>query len=476
MLAEGSPAQREADAAAHPDQQSRLGRRIAYFLTAFFLSAAAGYLLVGMDPWLLVGAAAAVLVVITILMRPFAGLMLYTVIFLLRPAELYPVLAPLHIERIIGIAALCGLVLLRYIQQRRLAIDGSRQTILLLLFAAAALLSVPFAYWRAHAIQSYYEILKIVVFYMLVVHLVDTPRRLRIFTWVLLLLTGYIGATAFSAYLSGDAFFAQGIDRAVAGTSIGDNPNQLGTTMATTVPLLVLLAFHRPLGLWRHLWLFGALLLTATMAVTGSRASLLGFIGGLACIWWNTRHRLLLGAVGLMLLLGGFFLLPDQYKTRYSTITQSELDGSSQARLSTWHAGLQMIIDRPIFGVGIGCFGTAHASEYSPEARRSWLEAHSLYIQVPAEVGLTGALLFFAFLVEMLRLNRRTARALRDDPRWAFERLVLSGILAGVVVLLISGIFGHSMVRRTWYIYAGLGLAVARLYASSQEETAGSET
>jgi O-antigen ligase len=132
--------------------------------------------------------------------------------------------------------------------------------------------------------------------------------------------------------------------------------------------------------------------------------------------------------------------------------------------------GLRMVMDRPFFGVGIRCFGTAHAMNYSPGASRNWLEAHSLYVQVPAELGLVGAAVFFTFVFEFLRLNRRTARRLREaGERWRFERALLDALFAGFVVLLISGFFGHSLLRRTWYLYAGLGLVVQRLLAAPGE-------
>ena len=70
-----------------------------------------------------------------------------------------------------------------------------------------------------------------------------------------------------------------------------------------------------------------------------------------------------------------------------------------------------MVLDRPLTGVGIGCFKAAH------RIRDGWgLNAHNMYIQLLAEVGLISATILFVFLFEMLRLNRRTARLLAPDP------------------------------------------------------------
>lgn len=124
-------------------RETLLGRRIAYFLSAFVLCAAAGAALVGIEPWLLVALAAGLLFVIIILVQPFWGLLLYTLLFLLRPAELYPVLAPLHLERVIGLAALFGLLLLQYRQERRIVIDASRRRRVRRLPVAAPVASSP---------------------------------------------------------------------------------------------------------------------------------------------------------------------------------------------------------------------------------------------------------------------------------------------------------------------------------------------
>jgi O-antigen ligase len=211
--------------------------------------------------------------------------------------------------------------------------------------------------------------------------------------------------------------------------------------------------------------------LTFTLMVTGSRSGFIGFVGSMGYFAWQSRHRVVLGLVGIVLLAGLIVALPEQYQERYATITQSQLDGSSSARLQVWGKGLRMIRDRPLTGVGVDCFGAANAYGYST-GRRSWLESHSLYIQVPAEMGLIGAFAFFSFMFAFLRLNRRTARMLADDDDWSFEYALVQGMFAGYVALLFTGIFGHSMMRDTWYLYAALGLATQRIYLAERSRPA----
>ncbi len=457
--------------AARPDQwrgpppDSALGRRIAYFMAAALFSGIAGVAVAYVNPVLLIGGVLAIGIGLVILLQPFAGLLLYTCLFLLRPAELYPALGPLHIERVVGIVTLAAMFLAQQRRDGRFSIDGSRQTILLLSFMVAVLGSVPFAYWRYQAVQGFIEVIKTVIFYLLVVHLVDTRKRLQIFIVLFSVLILYIAGTAFVSYQQGTTFYAQGIERAVGNTSVSENPNSLGTTIAAAIPLFMLLALRAPTLWMKILFGLGVPLLISTLAITGSRASLLGFLGAAVYMWWMSRNRILVGIVGLTILVAGFLVLPEQYQTRYSSMTSGELDASSQGRVTVWKKGARMLVDRPFFGVGINCFGTANADSYSGEGRRSYLRAHNLFVQVFSEVGLIGGILFTAFMYQFLRINRRTSKMLAAaGGRWRFEREVLNAIFAGLVVLLVTGVFGHSLLRRTWYLYAAIGVSVWRLY------------
>jgi O-antigen ligase len=435
-------------------------------VAALITSAVAGIAVIHLPPLLLLGAVACALAVYIVLTRPFVGLVLYTCAFLLRPGAIFPVLQTLHIERVLGVLAFAGMYLEQHRTSGRILIDGTRQTRLLLLFVVPVLLSIPLAYWPSVAVHGLIEFLKVLVWYLLVVHLLNTPLRLRIYLSFFLTLVCYIAFDAFAAYCSGSAAFAQGIDRAEGQTGAGGNPNTLAATMAATIPVLLLLTFHKGLRWFRLLPAAGTFLLAVTMSVTGSRSGLLGFLGGLLFLWWGCRHRLLVGFLGASILVVGFLVLPDQYKTRYVTISSTELDGSSRSRVELWKRGLRMMSDRPLTGVGIGCFRIANAADYSTESWRSNLVAHSLYVQVAAETGVGGALVFFAFLFAVLRLNGRTARELgAAGASWRFEAVVLRGLAAGVFVLLITGVFGSSLLRHTWYVYAALGAAVTRLYA-----------
>jgi probable O-glycosylation ligase (exosortase A-associated) len=445
-------------------RETERGRRVVFGLGALLVSLAAGFVLVYFPPLILVGVLGVIAATALILMRPFLGLLFYAFLFILQPGELFPILAVLHLERIVGFLTLAGVVLIMYRRHGQLMLDASAQTRWLWIFTGSIALSVPFAFWREHAVNTFVDMLKIIGFYIMIVHLIDTRRRLHVFIWSYLILMLYLGVSSMFNYFSGHFLFAQDIDRAVGLTSAGGGPNELGTSMAVTLPIFLLLARGERTWKGKLAAVAGAGICVTAMVLTGSRASLLGCLAGLIYLWWRSRRRVLGAVIGVAMLVAGFILMPAQYKTRYETVTQSHLDASSHYRVLTWLTGLDMVADRPLFGVGAGCFGAARGMAYSGTMHRSWIEAHSLYVQVLAELGLVGTFCFFTFASQFLKLNRRTARALRDAPeRWPWEEALVGALFTGFIVLFVSGIFGHSLFRRTWYVYAALGLVLARL-------------
>jgi probable O-glycosylation ligase (exosortase A-associated) len=440
------------------------GRRALFALAAFLVSVASGFVLVYYPIVMLVGVLIMISACALIVLQPFVGLIFYSFLFILQPGELFPILAALHLERVVGVLTLAGIALTMFRRHGQLMMDASAQTRWLWIFTGSIALSVPFSFWRGHALATFMDMIKIIGFYIMIVHLIDTRKRLRIFLWTYLALMLYLAVSSMVNYFSGHYLFAQGIDRAVGLTSAGGGANELGTTMAVTLPVFLLLARHDPSRKGKLVAAMGALVCITAMIITGSRASLLGCLAGLVVLWWGSRHRVLGAVVGLTLISAGFALMPKQYKERYETVTQSHLDASSRYRVLTWMTGLNMVMDRPIFGVGAGCFGAARGMAYSNSMHRSYVESHSLYVQVVAELGLVGAFCFFSFAARFTKLNRRTAKRQLETPeRWTWEEALIQALFAGFIVLFVSGIFGHSLFRRTWYIYAALGLVVARL-------------
>jgi putative inorganic carbon (HCO3(-)) transporter len=86
-------------------------------------------------------------------------------------------------------------------------------------------------------------------------------------------------------------------------------------------------------------------------------------------------------------------------------------------RLAVWTAGFAMCVDHPLTGVGAGAFESVYGQHYIDRkgAGNIWRAAHSSYVEIAAELGVIGIILFIAILswaVTSLLKSRRVLNQL----------------------------------------------------------------
>lgn len=282
----------------------------------------------------------------------------------------------------------------------------------------------------------------------------DLDRLLRVFT---------IGG---AAYVAGSMLFA----RAGAGRLGGGSydPNDLGLFTVCTIPICIYLMrrsasfFDRLLGIAAL-----ALLITATV-LSGSRGGFLALLAVtvyallfLSSVRASKRWTVTVVAAGAMAITAG-----DGYWSRIRTVLAPQEDynweGKAEGgRIEVWKRGIGYMAQRPLLGVGVDQFDVAEGT-LSPLAVRQqygrgvrWSAAHNSYVQIGAECGVVGVVLFIALLLSALRLARRIGRtaASRDDR-------FLGQCFAAMVVGYIVGCTFLSQAYST-YLYFAIGMLVA---------------
>lgn len=253
---------------------------------------------------------------------------------------------------------------------------------------------------------------------------------------------------------------------------LGD-PNYFAQILLVVVPVALLLA-HRA-GSSRARWAgFGAAgLLAAAVALSYSRGGAMTLVIVVALSLVAMRiGATRLAALGLVALLAFAAVLPSDLGRRLGTITEilpgveghETLDPDSsfeKRKLVTTVAWLQFL-ERPILGVGAGNY-TTHFDRIAAEvgsATREYGETsvrqypHSLYLEVAAETGLVGLVVFGAAVVvsihALLRARGRFQRA--GDPAAADLSTAFAIAIAGY---LISSLFLHGDFQRyLWLLFA----------------------
>jgi O-antigen ligase len=152
---------------------------------------------------------------------------------------------------------------------------------------------------------------------------------------------------------------------------------------------------------------------------TGSRALLIGAAVLFLYVFFRssgaTRAKMIVAVP--ILLVGLVMMMPKQLRDRYTTLfekkdpsqlTASEIDasGSSDARLELLLDSITLTLNHPFFGVGPGNFQVAQngLAIQRGEPYGLWHVTHNTYTELSSEMGITGLLIYVAFLVQCWRV------------------------------------------------------------------------
>jgi O-antigen ligase len=423
-------------------------------------------------------------------MRFFLFLVVNAMLFI-RPGELVPAVGdwPIYLVCISACFLVSWPAVLELMRKRHPAQPP------VLACALGLLIAIPLsdlANARAELVLEHtFDFVKIVIYLVLLVSLVNTPARVRRFVgWIgafstvtaLLATVQYHGAIEISQEgqeTEAGADFATGRRRVrggfvqenfrdpetgqvvavqrMCGTGLFNDPNDLGLLLVTGIPIALFWLTRRELGLLRLLWLAPLALFVYALVLTHSRGSFLALLAGLGVLFWmrfGWRRSVVFGTAALPLLLALF-------AGRMTEISTGE--GTGQSRIQLWSEGLFMFRESPFWGVGMG--------EY---VARAQLVAHNSFIHCFAELGLFGGALFLgAFslaLLALVRLARHPERIAEVELRNMLPYLMalLTAFLVGILFL------SRSYVTPT-YTILGLSAAFVRVNAGEAGSTSARE-
>ncbi len=455
-----------------PHRFELLKGRHLWLLSVLLISALSGAALLFTEPSIVVGGVLALFFGVVLLSQPFLGLMVLLLIMVVQPGELVTTLAAFHVERVAA-----GLVIISVIMERRhsgrpLRLWGHPLLTAMYVFLGALVASFFTSIWPGRTADWIMGFVRTMSYCLLIINVIPTSRRLTLLMRFFMLLHTYLAVMTLHGYYAGQIQFAQGIERAVGLTSFGGDPNNLAATLVAVMPFMILGIRVEKRFWWRAAWSASILMLAWTVVLTGSRSGFLGLLYLSILIWLMSPHKLRNLLAVLLLAVAVWSVMPQQYRTRYLTIGNKHLDDSSLGRIEAWKAGWQMYVEHPFFGVGAGAFGLGHAQQTNSVDTRggNWLQAHSLYFQLIAEIGTVGILGFGFFVLSVLRWCGRLMRKFPLLPKTDdYRGVVARGALFAIIGLLMSGIFGHNLYRITWYLLASF-LLVADTAVEKEEE------
>jgi O-antigen ligase len=247
------------------------------------------------------------------------------------------------------------------------------------------------------------------------------------------------GSAAFSVVVSENA--------RLSNTALIGNPNELGGYFV--LPLLASIAGTVAWPRLRWLWATTALLLAAGIAASQSVTPIIASASGVgAILFLPAARRFRWFAVAAFFILVTAVSLHPGVRSRMRTLVTDARAGNlsemTSFRLPAFAAAVEMFRDHPAVGVGPGVFSALYMpyklrlDSSNPEwirvGNQNFGEVHNDHLQLLAETGLPGYVLFVTALALLAQLSFRK----RDQPdertrfvqMFAFPAVIAFAVLA----------------------------------------------
>lgn len=385
-----------------------------------------------------------------------------------RVHELFPILLPFKPALLAGILAV-ALYSLQQSGLRRFDRLRSPTTTCLVGLLAWSCVSIPGALHPGVAFTFFIDnFVKTIVMSVVVAGSIRSVRDVERLTLV------YFGVTLVYAAVVLSRF-QLGANTWRLGRLYHYDANDLATLIASVMPLGLYFALAHRRPLVRVLAVVGLPVLAVGLIRSGSRGGLLAFLAVTAFVFLGfttipARSRF----AGVVVIVAvACATASDQYWNQMQTLVHPHQDynmTSDAGRMKIWERGLGYMADHPVLGVGVNNFAVAEGT-ISPLAKLQergigvrWGAAHNTFIQVGAELGIPGLLLFVGVIASAFASLRHVARhALSASPPARQVSRLAQTLMAALVGFVVGGFFLSLAYADMLYILTALAIALQKL-------------
>jgi len=386
----------------------------------------------------------------------------------------------LHVPLVTSSIALLGAAM----EGKLLSTLGSKIGVCMAALTALYAVNVALSSWKAGSFQTFtQDWLKSVTAFLIAGALVTNVRHCR----TALNSIGF-GSGMGAVLVNWKGHIAGG--RLVMGTGSFANSNEIAFDVLLGLPFLTLILLDGKSGKLKRLLAFCLICNSVfTLLRTGSRTGIIGF--AVLCFLLFLRAPIAgkagMAFVAMVFLASVMTVFPNSLKERYlSIILGSDVKGmaqnnaearqmdeavsSSAARRQLMINAVKVSIAHPIFGVGIGQFGTYMSGVEMLEGRHSgWQGTHNTYLQISSEAG-TPALIIFLIMMwlsfkGLRRLYKRAdliaAPESREIANMAFA------LDASLVAYAVCVFFDYVAYSATLPVLAGFTIALVQIGKTS---------
>lgn len=322
-----------------------------------------------------------------ILRNPFIGLLMWVWLGIMNPHRFSWGFA--YLMPFAQVIAICTLIAMLVKSKQLYKFPTDRATIALVLFILWMGVSPWFSFHPEQEFEMWLKPIKIQIMVLAALLLVGTRDHLYKLTWVLALSVGFFGIKGgVFTIATGGSYRVWGPE----GSFISDN-NALALTTIMVVPLFRYLQLHTA-NAWAKRGCVMAMVLCMVSAIgSQSRGAFLAMAAMGAFLAIKSRKKGLIAIFTLAALPIAWWLMPESWTDRMSTIQTYEQDSSAMTRINAWWMSWNLAVDRFPIGGGFAITEPDVFMRYAPDPTLVFV-AHSIYFQVLGHHGFVGLALF----------------------------------------------------------------------------------
>lgn len=261
-----------------------------------------------------------------------------------------------------------------------------------------------------------------------------------------------------------------------------DDPNFYAQILLMVMPMALYRFFAERSPLLKYIAFMATIFIVAGAIFTYSRGALLALVVvGVLVIWergWNPYKT---GFILLLIMLVALPLLPQGYVDRvgkvfdvFSQDIAIQDERSLTGRTSEMIIAVQIFLDNPVFGVGPDNYEKNYL-DYSVrlglDSRLQERNAHSLFLETAAELGLIGLIVFTAMLVSALAMMHSAKQQLAKIERKDLLPWI-TGVQFALVSYMATSLVLHGDYIRYFWLLMGLAVSVGYVADRATEQYA----
>ena len=305
--------------------------------------------------------------------------------------------------------------------------------------------------------SPFISFLSMAFLFFVVLTIVDTIPRLR---WTLLVAVASMGWASLYVVREWmrDPYWRPG--------SIAGDANYFALDACLILPLAFLFVWRSRIT-WERIFALGCLVATiGSTMLGGSRGGFLAI--GTAFLWilWHSPHRLRNFLFLIVLIVPPLLFTPFSPVRRLFHPQYSDMTGTND-RIFAWKAGLRMIEEHPLLGIGLGEFKPQMPKYADPGVGFSSI-AHNTYLEVAAETGLPNFLVFVAMLLFAYR-NLGRVRRQASDSGPPIVYLAATALQASFAGYLVGAFFLSSEYMKLFWLWMFLSMLLPSFLLTQTE-------